>query len=304
MRLAFMGTPDFSVPTLKALVAAGHDIAAVYTQPPRPAGRGKADRKSPVHLCADALGLAVRCPQNFRGDADRQAFAALGLDAAIVVAYGLILPLAILEAPKLGCLNIHASLLPRWRGAAPIHRAVMAGDRETGVGVMQMEKGLDTGPVWAEARTPIGAQTTTADLHDRLADMGAELLVDTLPKIASRALTPMPQAEAGVTYAHKIDKAEAKIDWTEDAATLDRQVRGLSPFPGAFTEICGERVKILAGRPVAVSGTPGTVLDDDLTIACGTGAYRPSRLQRAGKAPMERSELLRGFPVPIGSRVG
>ncbi|WP_299722896.1 methionyl-tRNA formyltransferase [uncultured Tateyamaria sp.] len=301
MRVIFMGTPDFSVPALEALVAAGHDIACVYTQPPRPAGRGKKERPGPVQTRAEALDLPVRHPVSLR-DADAQAeFAALNADIAVVVAYGLILPQVILDAPRHGCLNIHASLLPRWRGAAPIHRAIMAGDAQTGVCIMQMEAGLDTGPVLLRGETPIAADDTTASLHDRLADMGAKLIVDALARLPS--LTPKPQPEAGVSYAHKIDKAEAAIDWTRPAVEVDRQIRGLSPFPGAWFEIDGARIKALGSTLTSGSGAPGQVLDDALSVACGDGAVRLTRLQRAGKGAQDADVFLRGMPVPSGTRL-
>lgn len=295
MRLVFMGSPDFSVPVLEALVDAGHEIAAVYCQPPRPAGRGKKDRPGPVHARAAELGLQVRHPVALK-DADEQAaFAALNADVAVVVAYGLILPQAVLDAPKHGCLNIHASLLPRWRGAAPIHRAIMAGDPETGVCIMQMEAGLDTGPVLLHEVTPIGAQETTAELHDRLSAIGARLIVEALGRLPD--LTRVPQAEDGVTYAHKIDKAEAQIDWTRPAVEVDRLIRGLSPFPGAKCDMGGEQVKLLASRVLDGSGKPGQVLDG-FTIACGEGAVEIHRAQRPGKRAMEAEDFLRGFDLP------
>ena len=293
-----MGTPDFSVPALDALHAAGHEIACVYTQPPRPAGRGQKDRESPVHARAAALGLPVRHPVTLKSAEAQADFAALAPEIAVVVAYGLILPRAVLEAPARGCLNIHASLLPRWRGAAPIHRAVMAGDAETGVCIMRMEEGLDTGPVLARAATPIGATDTTGALHDRLAAMGARLIVEALSRIDM--LAPEVQPEAGVTYATKIDKAEARVNWTRPADEVDCLIRGLSPFPGAWTEIDGERVKILGSERAEGSGAPGEVLDDRLTIACGTGAVRILRLQRAGKAAQDAAVFLNGRAVPPG----
>ncbi|WCL54521.1 methionyl-tRNA formyltransferase [Gimibacter soli] len=303
MRLAFMGTPAFAVPTLKALIAAGHEIAAVYSQPPAPAGRGQSVRPSPVHQAALDAGLRVFTPKSFK-DADVQAeFAALDLDACVVVAYGQILPQAVLDAPRLGCLNVHASLLPRWRGAAPIHRALMAGDTETGVCIMQMEAGLDTGPVLMREAVTIGADDTTASLHDRLALLGAALINPALEGLSSGTIIPETQPEEGVTYARKIDKAEARIDWAKPASEVDRLVRGLNPFPGAWTEIGGERLKILGGHLEAKSGEPGTFLDDTLLVACGEGAYRIDRAQRAGKAPMDRETLLRGFSVPTGTKV-
>ncbi|WP_299208194.1 methionyl-tRNA formyltransferase [uncultured Tateyamaria sp.] len=301
MRVIFMGTPDFSVSALDALHAAGHEIACVYTQPPRPAGRGKKDRPSPVQARAEALELEVRHPVSLR-DAEAQAdFAALNADIAVVVAYGLILPQPVLDAPTHGCLNIHASLLPRWRGAAPIHRAIMAGDAETGVCIMQMEAGLDTGPVLMREATLIGATETTAQLHDRLAGLGADLIVRTLDQLPM--LTAEPQAEDGVTYAAKIDKAEAAIDWTHDAAKVDRKIRGLSPFPGAWFEYDGTRIKVLGSEPAEGTGVAGAVLDNGLTIACGQGAVRLIRLQRAGKGAQDAEMFLRGMPLPKGTQL-
>ena len=299
MRVVFMGTPEFSVPVLDALVEAGHEIAAVYCQPPRPAGRGKKDRPTPVHARAEALGFEVRTPVSLKGEQD--AFAALNADIAVVVAYGLILPQAILDAPHHGCLNIHASLLPRWRGAAPIHRAIMAGDAETGVCIMQMEAGLDTGPVLLRQATEIGPEETTGALHDRLSLMGAHLIVEALARHGS--LLREPQPDTGVTYAEKIDKAEARVNWTEPAACVDRKIRGLSPFPGAWAEVAGQRLKFLASRMADGSGAPGEVLDDHLTIACGSDAVEVLRLQRAGKGPQDRNEFLRGMPLPPGTRL-
>ena len=299
MRVVFMGTPAFSVPALKA-IAAAHQVVAVYSQPPRAAGRGQKPRPSPVQDAAEALGIAVRTPERLRGADEQAAFAALGADVAVVVAYGLILPQPVLDAPRLGCLNIHASILPRWRGAAPIHRAVMTGDAETGTAIMQMEAGLDTGPVLAEARTPIGPEDTTGDLHDRLAAMGAALIVDTLARLP---LAARPQPDAGVTYAAKIDKADARIDWTQPAAQVDRLIRGLSPFPGAWCEIAGERVKLLRSRLAdtgavgSAAHTPGQVLEG-FTIACGDGAIEVMQAQRQGKRPMPAAEILRGLTLP------
>lgn len=301
MRIIFMGTPDFSVPVLDALVDAGHEIAAVYCQPPRPAGRGKKDRPTPVHARAQALGLTVRHPTSLKSPDEQAAFAALNADVAVVVAYGLILPQPILDAPTHGCVNIHASLLPRWRGAAPIHRAIMAGDAQTGICIMQMEAGLDTGPVLLREATDIGAEETTVQLHDRLSDMGARLIVEALTKLPD--LTPDPQPEDGVTYATKIDKSEARIDWSAPATEVDRHIRGLSPFPGAWTELDGERIKLLASRLAEGQGTPGQVLDDTLTVACGDGAVDLLRLQRAGKGAQDKETFLRGWPIPAGSRL-
>jgi methionyl-tRNA formyltransferase len=296
-----MGTPDFAVPALQALHDAAHEVVCVYTQPPRRAGRGKSLRPSPVHKAADEAGIPVATPERFRDPEVLEAFSALDLDAAVVVAYGQILPQAALDAPRLGCLNLHASLLPRWRGAAPIQRAIMAGDAETGVGVMQMEAGLDTGPVLAEARTPITADDTAQTLHDRLAEIGAPLMVETLAALDASQITPRPQPDDGVTYAHKIDKAEARIDWTRPAAEVDCHIRGLSPFPGAWCEIGGDRVKVLMSKAEEGSGQPGTAIDDSLLIACGTGAVRLMTLQRAGKAAANATAYLNGKPVPAGT---
>jgi methionyl-tRNA formyltransferase len=293
MKIVFMGTPDFSVPVLEALHQA-HEILAVYCQPPRPAGRGKADRPSPVQARAEALGLQVRHPVSLRSEIAASDFAALGADVAVVVAYGLILPQAVLDAPRLGCLNIHASLLPRWRGAAPIHRAIMAGDQETGVCIMQMEAGLDTGPVLLREATPIGDEETTADLHDRLSAMGARLICDALDRLP---LPAVPQPEDGVTYAAKIDKAEARVDFTKPAVEVDRLIRGLSPFPGAWVQVGAERVKLLRSRLADGQGAPGQVLGG-FTIACGAGAVEVTEAQREGKRPMPAAEVLRGLVLP------
>ena len=300
MRLIFMGTPDFSVPILDALVQAGHEICAVYCQPPRPAGRGKKPRPSPVQQRAEALGLLVRHPVSLKHPEPQEEFAALEADAAVVVAYGLILPQPILDAPKHGCLNIHASLLPRWRGAAPIHRAIMAGDEKTGVCIMQMEAGLDTGPVLLCEETEIGKAETTAQLHDRLSAMGAVAINKALSQLTD--LTPQPQPEEGVTYAAKIDKAEARIDWTRPAVEVDRLIRGLSPFPGAWFEIDGQRVKVLGSVLDEGTGAPGEVLSDALRIACGEGAVRLTRLQRAGKGVQEADVFQRGAQIAVGAR--
>jgi methionyl-tRNA formyltransferase len=294
MKIIFMGTPEFSVPVLDALHQA-HEIVAVYCQPPRPAGRGKADRPSPVQARAEVLGLPVRHPVSLRSEAAAKDFAALGANVAVVVAYGLILPQAILDAPRLGCLNIHASLLPRWRGAAPIHRAIMAGDRESGVCIMQMEAGLDTGPVLLRESLPIGAEETTADLHDRLSALGARLIVQALERLPK--LVPQPQPTEGVTYAAKIDKAEARVDFNKPAVEVDRLIRGLSPFPGAWVDVRGERVKLLRSRLAQGAGAPGTVLDG-FTIACGDGAVEITEAQREGKRPMPAAEVLRGLNLP------
>lgn len=295
MKLVFMGTPAFSVPALDALVEAGHDICVVYTQPPRPAGRGKKERPSHVQDRAEALGLQVRHPKSLKPEDAQADFAALEADVAVVVAYGLLLPQAILDAPRLGCLNIHASLLPRWRGAAPIHRAVMAGDAETGVCIMGMEEGLDTGPVFLRSATPIGAEDTTGDLHDRLSAMGADLIVETLDGLEARR--PTPQPEEGVTYAAKIDKSEARIDWSRPAIDVDRHIRGLSPFPGAWFEVNGARVKVLRSALTDGDGPPGSLVTGT-RVACGTGAVELTMLQRAGKGPMDPRAFLNGFALP------
>jgi methionyl-tRNA formyltransferase len=300
LRLAFMGTPDFAVPTLAELLAQGHDIAAVYSQPPRPKGRGMALEPSPVHQFAQKAGLPVRHPVSLKGEAEQAEFAALDLDAAIVVAYGLLLPKPILEAPRLGCFNLHASLLPRWRGAAPIQRAVMAGDEETGVMVMQMEEGLDTGPVLMAERVKIGRKTS-GELTAELSRLGADLMVRALGALERGAVTPQPQTAEGVTYARKITKDEARIDWSKSAAEIDAHIRGLAPSPGAFTEAKGERLKILSALPVKDRGEPGEVLTDELTVACGEGALKLLKVQRAGKGVMEARELLKGFPLPPGT---
>ena len=302
MRVIFMGSPEFSVPVLDALVAAGHELAAVYCQPPRPAGRGKKDRPTAVHARALELGLPVRHPASLKGAEAQADFAALGADVAVVVAYGLILPQAVLDAPAHGCLNIHASLLPRWRGAAPIHRAILAGDAQTGVCIMQMEAGLDTGPVLLREATDIGATETTADLHDRLSAMGAALIVDALERLET--LVPKAQPEAGVTCAAKIDKAEAAVDWTRPAVQVDRQIRGMSPFPGAWTTLDGARLKLLRSELASGSGASGTVLDDALTVACGDGAVRITEVQREGRGAQDAASFLRGSPVPAGTVLG
>ncbi len=302
MKIVFMGTPDFSVTVLDGLVEAGHEVICAYSQPPRPAGRGKKDRPSPVQSRAEHLGIEVRHPKSLRSDEEQARFADLDADIAVVVAYGLILPQAILDAPARGCLNIHASLLPRWRGAAPIQRAIMAGDDKTGVCIMQMEAGLDTGPVLLREDLEILPSETAGSLHDRLSALGAGLIVEALDRIDD--LTPVPQPEEGVTYAEKIDKAEARVDWTRGAAEVDRLIRGIAPFPGAWTMIEGERVKLLSSHVAKGSGAPGEVLDDALTVACGTGAVQLTRLQRAGRGAQGSGEFLRGWPVEPGTRLG
>ena len=297
MRIVFMGTPDFAVPTLDALVAAGREVVAAYSQPPRPGGRrGRELAPSPVQTRAEALGIAVRTPASLRTAEAHADFAGLNADVAVVAAYGLILPQAVLDAPTHGCLNVHGSLLPRWRGAAPIQRAILAGDAETGVGIMQMEAGLDTGPVLLEGRTPIDGKTA-GDLTAELAQMGARLMVEVLADLA--AFPPNAQPVDGVTYASKIDKAELRLDFDQSAEQVGRQVRAFNP-PGAFFEANGERIRVLAADAVAGDGAPGTLLDG-LTIACGTGAIRPTLVQRAGREVMTSVELLRGFSVAPGT---
>lgn len=305
LRLAFMGSPAFSVPALHALHGAGHEIAAVYCQPPRPAGRGHALTPCPVHRAAEALGLPVRTPARLRKNtAEHEAFAALDLDAAVVAAYGLILPQAMLDAPRRGCLNIHASLLPRWRGAAPIQAAVLAGDTETGITIMQMDAGLDTGPMLLREAVPIGPDTTAAGLHDALAEMGARLILRALEERPA----PTPQPEEGATYAPKLTREDGRLDWSHSAATLDRRARALNPWPGTWTTFGtapdAEVLKVLAARPEPGAGEPGTTLDDRLLVACGTGALRLLRVQRPGRAPMGIDAMLRGRPVPAGTRLG
>ena len=298
MRLIFMGTPDFAVPTLNALVDAGHDVVAVYSQPPRPANRGKKLTPSAVHARADELGLEVRTPVSLKGAEEQAVFAALNADAAIVAAYGLLLPQPILDAPKYGCLNVHGSLLPRWRGAAPVQRAILAGDSETGVMVMQMESGLDTGPVRATAATPVERKTAGA-LTEELAQLGAGLMVEVLADMDGHP--PMAQPEDGVTYARKIEKSEARLDLSQSADAVERQIRAFNPVPGAFFEYQGERYRVLAAEIVQHVGNAGTIADDQLTIACATGAIRPTLIQRAGKPAMPLADFLRGNRIPAGT---
>jgi methionyl-tRNA formyltransferase len=301
MRIVFMGTPDFAVPALVALVEAGHEVVAAYSQPPRPGGRrGKELTPSPVHKEAEARGIAVRHPVSLKGAEEQAAFAALEADIAVVAAYGLILPQAVLDAPRLGCLNIHASILPRWRGAAPIQRAILAGDPTTGITIMQMEAGLDTGPMLATLRTVI-ERKTAGELTAELADKGARLLVGTLRDLAVHRAVRQP--EDGVTYAKKIDKAESRLDFTLDAEQVERQVRAFMPAPGAFFELEGERYKVLAAEAVTGDGEPGTTLDDALTVACGSGALRIATIQRAGKPAMAAGDLLRGRPIAAGTKL-
>lgn len=299
MRIIFMGTPEFAVPVLDALVEANHDVVAAYSQPPRRGNRGKI-APSPVHARAEALGIEVRTPLTLRDPEAQGAFAALGADVAVVAAYGLILPRPVLEAPRLGCLNVHGSLLPRWRGAAPIQRAILAGDAETGVGIMQMEAGLDTGPVRLEGRTPVDGKTA-GQLTAELSAMGARLMVEVLGDV--ERYPAMPQPEDGVTYAAKIDKAEARLDFSKSAVEVERQVRAFNPAPGAFFEVQGERVRVHAATVLAEHGEIGTAIDDKMTIACGEGAIRPILVQRAGRGVMTSEELLRGFAIPMGTRL-
>ena len=293
-----MGTPQFAVPTLEALIVAGHEMVAAYTQPPRAARRGKQLQSSPVQRAAEAHGIEVRHPVNLKGADEQAQFAALGADVGVVAAYGLILPRAILDAPKHGCLNVHGSLLPRWRGAAPVQRAILAGDAQTGVTIMQMEAGLDTGPMLAEVRTPI-ARKTAGQLTDEIAAAGAKAIVDVLSDFAGHP--PIAQPSEGVTYANKIDKAEARLDFTQTAEQVERQVRAFAPAPGAFFELAGERFRILAADALPDAGEAGVTLDDALTIACGSGAIRAVTIQRAGRPAMDAAALLRGYPVPAGT---
>jgi methionyl-tRNA formyltransferase len=301
MKIIFMGTPDFSVPTLHEIVSAGHEIVAVYTRAPKPAGRGQAERRSPVHEAAAAMDIPVQTPKSLRGEAEQMLFAAHDADIAVVVAYGLLLPKPILDAPRLGCLNLHGSLLPRWRGAAPIQRAVMAGDAMTGIMVMKMDEGLDTGPVALVDTLPIGPDETSGELHDRMMRVGADLMSRALAALERGSLTFTPQAEEGVTYAKKIEKAEARIDFSLPAPEVHNHIRGLSPFPGAWFEVEVQgrpvRVKALRSTLAAGSGRPGAVLDDQLTIACGSGAVRLTLVQREGKGAMDGAAFLRGTPI-------
>lgn len=302
MRLAFMGTPDFSVDILQSLVNGGHDIVAVYSQPPSRSGRGKKNRPSPVQSLAESLNIPVHTPKSLKSEEEQQKFAALDLDVAVVVAYGLLLPCAILDAPEYGCLNIHASLLPRWRGAAPIHRAIMADDRETGINIMVMEQGLDTGPVILARKTNILPRDTTGSLHDRLKTLGAEAILPALEGHVSGRLAPIPQTSEGVTYAHKIDKHEARIDWKKPARDLRNHIHGLSPFPGAYSLVGDIRVKMLEAEITEGEGEAGTLIAHPVIIACGDGrAIRILKAQRAGKGPMTAEELSRGLPLPLGT---
>ena len=303
MRLAFFGTPDFALPAFEALLAAGHEIVCAYTQPPRPAGRGRRMRPSPVQALAEAQGVPVATPASLRPPEVQQAFRALEVDAAVTAAYGLLLPAAMLAAPRLGCLNVHASLLPRWRGAAPIQHAILAGDRETGVTVMLMEEGLDSGPMLLARRLPIGAGTDAGELHDRLAALGGEAVAAALDGLAAGRLAPAPQPEAGVTWAPRLAPADARLDWSRPAAELERRVRAFGPRPGAWFSLRGEAIKVLAAAALEASGPPGRVLDRAATVACGEGALRLLRLQRPGRAALAADAFLRGFPLDPGAEL-
>jgi methionyl-tRNA formyltransferase len=309
LRIVFMGTPEFSVPALSEIVAAGHEVATVYTQPPRPAGRGMSERRSPVHVFAEAAGLKVLTPVSLKAAEEQAAFASHGPDVAVVIAYGLLLPKAILDAPTHGCLNLHGSALPRWRGAAPIQRAIMAGDAETAAMVMRMDEGLDTGPVCLGESIAIGPDMTAGELHDRMALVGAGLVVKALAALERGSMDCRPQPQAGVTYARKITNEEARIDFGRPAREVHNLIRGLSPAPGAWFQVTGangasERIKVLRAAPADGSGAPGTVLDGALTIACGEGAVQLLQVQRAGRRPMTAAELLRGYALLAGARVG
>jgi methionyl-tRNA formyltransferase len=304
MKLAFLGTSEFAVPALKALVEAGHDVVAVYTRAPKAAGRGQQERRSPVHELAQSLGLAVRTPASLRNDREAQAFKALDLDAAVAVAYGLMLPAAFLAAPVLGCFNIHGSLLPRWRGAAPIHRAILAGDAETGITVIRMDEGLDTGPMLLAESTPISAADTAEAVHDRLAELGGRLIVSTLDALVGKTIEPVPQPDDGVTYAHKLGKEEGALDWRRPAAELERKVRAFHPWPGTWFEVQGERIKVLGAALALAGGAPGTVSigrDGFPVVTCGVGGLKLLRLQRAGKSAQAADAFLRGFALAAGT---
>jgi methionyl-tRNA formyltransferase len=304
MNIAFLGTSEFAVPALRALVDAGHDVAAVYTRAPKAAGRGQQERKTPVHQVAEELGLPVRTPKSLKSDKEAASFKALDLDAAVVVSYGHILPKNFLDAPVLGCINIHGSLLPRWRGAAPIHRAILAGDSETGVTTMRMDEGLDTGPMLLAERTAISAADTAETVHDRLAELGATLIVSTLDGLVTKSIEPVPQPAEGVTYAHKLGKEEGLLDWRRPAAELERKVRAFHPWPGTSFELNGERIKVLEAALALVGGAPGTVAisrDGFPLVACGVGGLKLVTLQRPGKAAQPADAFLRGFALPAGT---
>lgn len=303
LRLAFMGTPEFAAVGLRALIDAGHEIACVYSQPPRPAGRGHQMQRSPVHVLAEERGIPVRTPKSLRNAEAQADFTALDLDCAVVAAYGLILPQPILDAPRLGCLNIHASLLPRWRGAAPIHRSLLAGDSETGVTIMRMDAGLDTGPMLLKGTVPITERMTAVELHDALAVLGADLIVKALDGVATGSLTPVPQPEEGVTYAAKLTREDGRLDWSRSAAETERQVRALNPWPGVWFDLGKERIKVLGAEAAdnTSGAAPGTLLDGRLTVACAEGAIRLTRVQRPGKAAVDGDAFLRGFQLPVGT---
>jgi methionyl-tRNA formyltransferase len=305
LALVFMGTPEFAATILAGLIAAGHRIRAVYTQPPRPAGRGHRPQPSPVQRLAEEHGLPLHCPASLRDPAAQAEFASFGADMAVVAAYGLILPLPVLAAPRHGCLNVHASLLPRWRGAAPIQRAILAGDRETGITIMQMDEGLDTGPILLQQAVPILPDTTAGELTEQLAALGARLMLEALDSVAGGTLMPRPQPSGGATYAAKLQRDEARLDWRRPADALERQVRAFDPWPGAWFEGGGERIRVsrAAAEPALVNVPPGTVLDDRLAVACGAGVLRPLRLQRPGRGPLDAAALLRGFPIPAGTQL-
>ena len=301
LRIAFMGTPEFSVPILEALVSVGHEIVCVYTQPVRARGRGQREQKTPVHLKAEEIGIEVQTPEDFRSEEQQLIFSGFNLDCAIVVAYGLILPKAILAVPKLGCLNIHGSLLPRWRGAAPIQRAILAGDTESGVTIMQMDEGLDTGKMLMVDRVAITPTTTGASLHDELSSLGSKLIIETLDSLLDETIRPVDQPQTGVTYAKKIERSEGYIDWQQPAVRIDRLIRAFTPWPGSWFEIRGERIKVLLAQVKNIDGVPGTVMDNKLTISCGIAGIQLKIVQRAGKNPMSAAEFLRGFELPIGT---
>ncbi len=304
LKLAFLGTADFAVPALKALAETDHEIVTVLTQPPRPAGRGRKERPTPVHTCAEELGLTVSTPTSLRDAGEQATFAALGMDAAIVVAYGLILPAPILEAPRLGCLNIHPSLLPRWRGAAPVARAILAGDQETGVSIIQMDEGLDTGPILTQQRVAMPPRATTGGFEADLAALGAQMLIETLDGLAAGSIGAVPQGEDGATYAHKFAKQDGHIDWARPAEEIDRQVRAFSPWPSAWFDLDDGTVRVHAADPVDRSGEPGTLLENGFTVACGEGALSLTRVQRAGKAAMDGADFLRGARLAPGTVLG
>ncbi len=303
LRIAFMGTPEFAVPILEALVSVGHEIICVYTQPPRTGGRGQKEKKTPIHIRAEKFGINVRAPKDFRFKQQQRAFSDLNLDCAVVVAYGLILPGVILTAPKLGCLNIHASLLPRWRGAAPIQRAILTGDEESGVTIMQMDEGLDTGAMLMVGRVAITRETTGESLHNTLSEIGSSLIIKVLNALMEGKIWPTDQPEDGVTYAKKLERSEGHIDWRKPAEDIERLIRAFTPWPGSWFEVKGERIKILSAQVKNIDGVPGTVMDDKLTISCGVDGLQLNTVQRAGKSPMTVAEFLRGFKLPIGTVV-